>query len=58
MIGKGELSSRGAKDTLAKLVESGGDANEIARTLGVIQTCDEGLIKIAVEKIIAENPKD
>jgi aspartyl-tRNA(Asn)/glutamyl-tRNA(Gln) amidotransferase subunit B len=57
MIGKGELSSRGAKDTLAKLVESGGDANEIARALGVIQTCDEGLIKIAVEKIIAENPK-
>src|SRR6185369_18039358 len=53
----GELSSRGAKDTLAKMVEEGGNPKEIAEKLGVIQVHDENLIQSAVEKTIANNPK-
>lgn len=57
MIGKGKLTSRGAKDTLVKIVEEGGEANVVAKTLGVIQNNDESAIKIVVEKIISANPK-
>ena len=57
MVAKGELSSRGAKDTLAKLIDEGGEASAIARELGVIQVHDDASIKTAVKKIIGENPK-
>ncbi|MBI3634216.1 MAG: Asp-tRNA(Asn)/Glu-tRNA(Gln) amidotransferase subunit GatB [Candidatus Yonathbacteria bacterium] len=56
MIKKGELSSRGAKDTLAILYEKGGDPEIIAKENGFIQQNDEGALKEMVAKIIAENP--
>ncbi|MBI2474777.1 MAG: Asp-tRNA(Asn)/Glu-tRNA(Gln) amidotransferase subunit GatB [Candidatus Taylorbacteria bacterium] len=57
MIVEGKLSSRGAKDTLAKLVAEGGDARAVAEKLGVIQIHDEKAIQSAVLKAIANNPK-
>ncbi len=56
MIKKGELSSRGAKDTLAILYAEGGDPEIIAKEKGFIQENDEGALKEMVAKIIAENP--
>lgn len=58
MIVKGELSSRGAKDTLAKMYElGGGDAKKIAEELGAIQKSDAGELKKIVAEVLAENPK-
>ncbi|OHA17539.1 MAG: glutaminyl-tRNA synthase (glutamine-hydrolyzing) subunit B [Candidatus Taylorbacteria bacterium RIFCSPLOWO2_02_FULL_43_11] len=57
MIGEGQLSSRGAKDTLAKMVETGGNPRLIAKDLGVIQIHDPKAIQLAAEKVIANNPK-
>ncbi len=56
MIKAGELSSRGAKDTLAIMYAEGGDPEIIAKEKGFIQTNDEGALKEMVAKIIAENP--
>ena len=56
MINSGDLSSRGAKDTLIFAYEHGGNTREIAEKEGYIQKSDEGeLIKLA-ENIISENP--
>ncbi|HBM46054.1 MAG: Aspartyl/glutamyl-tRNA(Asn/Gln) amidotransferase subunit B [Parcubacteria group bacterium GW2011_GWF2_38_76] len=57
MIFKGELSSRGAKDTLAKMYElGGGDAKKIAEELGAIQKSDVGELKKIVAEVLNENP--
>ncbi|MEX0933730.1 MAG: Asp-tRNA(Asn)/Glu-tRNA(Gln) amidotransferase subunit GatB [Candidatus Paceibacterota bacterium] len=55
MIQGGELSSRGAKDILAIMVEKGGSPKEIAKKEGLTQKSDEGELKNIVEKIIDEN---
>lgn len=61
MISKAELSSRGAKDTLAIMYAGGADAQDgdpkkIAEAKGFIQKNDEGALKIMLEKIVADNP--
>lgn len=56
MIGRGDLSSRGAKDILKILFETGGDAEVIANEKGLIQKNDIEEIKRMAEKIISENP--
>ena len=57
MIGEGKINSRGAKDILAIIFEKGGDPLKIAEENGLLQKNDEGELKKAVEKIIAENVK-
>jgi aspartyl-tRNA(Asn)/glutamyl-tRNA(Gln) amidotransferase subunit B len=57
MVGKNEISSRGAKDILAIMFELGGNPQDIAKKKGLLQQSDEGAIKVVVEKIIALNPK-
>lgn len=57
MVSKRELSSRGAKDTLMKLADGGGEAEAVAKSLGVIQNNDEGAIQAAVLKVIEANQK-
>ena len=57
MIEKGLLSSRGAKDTLAKLIDEGGEPGSVAKAIGVIQIHDGEAIKKVVKKIISENEK-
>ncbi|MFZ2621233.1 MAG: Asp-tRNA(Asn)/Glu-tRNA(Gln) amidotransferase subunit GatB [Minisyncoccia bacterium] len=55
MITNGELSSRGAKDTLKIMFEEGGDPETIANKKGLIQKSNEDEIKKLAEKIIKEN---
>ena len=57
MVGKGELSSRGAKDILKIMFEEGGDPSALANQKGLIQKNDLSEIKSLAEKIIRENPK-
>ena len=57
MVVAGELSSRGAKDTLKIMFEKGGDPEAIARENGLIQKNDEGEIKKIMEEIISKNPE-
>ena len=56
MISSGDLSSRGAKDTLALMYSQGGSAKEIADKNGLIQKSDEGELTKIAEQIIADNP--
>jgi len=56
MIGANELSSRGAKETLAVMLKEGGEPRKIAEAKGLFQVSDEGAIKSIVEKILSENP--
>jgi aspartyl-tRNA(Asn)/glutamyl-tRNA(Gln) amidotransferase subunit B len=56
MIKNGELSSRGAKDTLKIMFDSGGDPEFIAKENGLIQKNNIEEIKLIAEKIISLNP--
>jgi len=53
----GGLSSRGAKDVLALLVEKGGDPEAIAKEHGLVQVHDEGILQEAVKAMIALEEK-
>ncbi|MDO8466888.1 MAG: Asp-tRNA(Asn)/Glu-tRNA(Gln) amidotransferase subunit GatB [bacterium] len=57
LISKKEISSRGAKDILVKMMETGLDPREIMKKEGLAQVSDEGALQPIVDKIIAENPK-
>ena len=57
MIAAGKLSSRGAKDALAIMIETGQDPETIAAEKGLLQTSDEGALKATAEKVMAENPE-
>jgi aspartyl-tRNA(Asn)/glutamyl-tRNA(Gln) amidotransferase subunit B len=57
MVGENKLNSRGAKDILAILCESGGDPEEIAKEKGLLQESNTDAIKELVQKIIDANPK-
>ncbi|MFM2357268.1 MAG: hypothetical protein RJA61_5 [Candidatus Parcubacteria bacterium] len=53
LILEGKLSSRGAKDTLAFLIEEGGDAKTVAEKKGLIQKNDPEALKIVIREVIA-----
>ena len=57
MASGSELSSRGAKDTLAIMFKEGGEPRKIAEEKGLIQKNDEGELIAMVQKIISENEK-
>ncbi|MEX2405166.1 MAG: Asp-tRNA(Asn)/Glu-tRNA(Gln) amidotransferase subunit GatB [Candidatus Paceibacterota bacterium] len=57
MIQLDELSSRGAKDTLAILYAEGGDPKEIAEKEDLIQSSDEGELLQLAQEVIEENPE-
>lgn len=56
MLSIGDLSSRGVKDILKILFESGGSPKQIAEEKGLIQKNNIEEIKIIAEKIIESNP--
>lgn len=57
MIGKGELSSRGAKDMLPLMIaDKTIDVKKVAEEKGFIQKNDPELLKKIVDEVIAENP--
>jgi aspartyl-tRNA(Asn)/glutamyl-tRNA(Gln) amidotransferase subunit B len=55
MINEGKLSSRGAKDTLALMLNNDGDPEAIASNTGLIQKSNEGEIKKIVTEIVGAN---
>jgi len=57
MFKDSKLSSRGAKDLLARLMTENFDPEIIAKKEGLIQKSDEGAIKTIAEKVVADNPK-
>jgi aspartyl-tRNA(Asn)/glutamyl-tRNA(Gln) amidotransferase subunit B len=63
LISNGDLSSRGAKDTLAIIVKESKAGNlksnvkEIAEKAGLIQKSDASTLGPAIEKVIADNTK-
>jgi len=57
LVAAGDLSSRGAKDTLAILVEKGGLPEAIAREHGLIQSHDAEELRSAVRGVLAEEAK-
>jgi len=56
MAKAGDLSSRGAKDTLAIMYKEGGEAKDIAEKNGLIQKSDPEALKNIVAEIIVANP--
>ncbi|MBI5133972.1 MAG: Asp-tRNA(Asn)/Glu-tRNA(Gln) amidotransferase subunit GatB [Candidatus Taylorbacteria bacterium] len=56
MIEAKKVSSRGAKDVLALMFESGGDPEKIADEKGLVQKSDEGAVKSIAMEVVAENP--
>jgi aspartyl-tRNA(Asn)/glutamyl-tRNA(Gln) amidotransferase subunit B len=57
MVRENKVNSRGAKDILAILCESGGDPEVIAKEKGLLQESNTEAIKELVQKIINDNPK-
>jgi aspartyl-tRNA(Asn)/glutamyl-tRNA(Gln) amidotransferase subunit B len=57
LVNTGELSSRGAKDTLSILVSKGGDPENIAKEHGLIQVHDTEILKKAIIEVLKEEGK-
>lgn len=55
LIAERKVSSRGAKDILLHMVESGGDPHQIAQERDLFQTSDSGELEVAVKHVLAEN---
>jgi len=55
MAKDGEISSRGAKDALAVLLEEGGEPTEIVQRLGLAQVSDKESIRAAVLAVLEEH---
>ncbi|OGZ05857.1 MAG: glutaminyl-tRNA synthase (glutamine-hydrolyzing) subunit B [Candidatus Lloydbacteria bacterium RIFCSPHIGHO2_01_FULL_49_22] len=55
MVGAGDVSSRGAKDTLAIMYREGGLARNVAEQHGLIQKSDIGALESIVKDVIAAN---
>ncbi|PIR84997.1 Asp-tRNA(Asn)/Glu-tRNA(Gln) amidotransferase subunit GatB [Candidatus Kaiserbacteria bacterium CG10_big_fil_rev_8_21_14_0_10_45_20] len=56
MVVAGELSSRSAKDILAKVLKEGGSPKAIAEKEGLLQIHDEGAIREVAKKLITAHP--
>lgn len=55
MVSEDKITSRGAKDILARIAEHDADPEEIAKSEGLLQQNDEGALREMVKKIITEN---
>ncbi len=53
----GKISSSAGKQVLARIAETGADAEEVVNDLGLAQVSDEGAIESAVQLVIDANPK-
>lgn len=57
LIQDGSISSRGAKDILAILINDGGDPKQIAEEKNLFQESDETALKALAQKIVDEHPE-
>lgn len=56
LIAKGELSSRGAKETLAYMFVDARAPQDIAGAYGLVQQSDEGALAKVIEQVVAAHP--
>ncbi len=56
LVGQGKVSSRGAKDLLAAVVEGGGDPEELAKSKNLLQVSSAADLEPVVDKVLADNP--
>jgi aspartyl-tRNA(Asn)/glutamyl-tRNA(Gln) amidotransferase subunit B len=56
LVAGGTLSSRGAKDVLALMLEKGGEPEALAKEAGLLQVSDEGALRAAVVAVLSEHP--
>jgi aspartyl-tRNA(Asn)/glutamyl-tRNA(Gln) amidotransferase subunit B len=56
MVGANELSSRGAKDVLVVIAESGGNPKAIATERGLLQVSDPEALRASMREVIEANP--
>ena len=57
LVEEGKLNSTAAKEVLSELQQNGGEAEEVAKNLNLIQVSDEGEIAKIVEQVLSENEK-
>ena len=57
LVVENQISSTGAKEVLAVLVEKGGDPLTIAKERDLLQVSDEGAIEAIVQAVIEANPQ-
>jgi aspartyl-tRNA(Asn)/glutamyl-tRNA(Gln) amidotransferase subunit B len=57
MVGEGKLNSTAAKEVLAQLASKGGDPQQIAEQLNLIQIEDNGALEQIVQRVMEANPK-
>lgn len=57
LIGKGDITSRLAKDILRKMMDTGLDPRKIIEQEGLSQVTDSSELEQIIEKIVAANPK-
>jgi aspartyl-tRNA(Asn)/glutamyl-tRNA(Gln) amidotransferase subunit B len=55
MVGENKLSSRGAKDVLAVMAESGGEPQAIADEKGLLQVSDPEALRTAIKGVLEAN---
>ena len=55
LVAEKKISSRGAKDLLAHMVELGGDPHEIAKDKDLFQTSDTGELEVIIKKVLEDN---
>ena len=56
LIAKGDLSSRGAKETLAYMFVDARAPQDIAGAYGLVQQSDEGALAKVIEQVVAAHP--
>lgn len=56
MVSSNDLSSRGAKDVLLSMLESGGKPREIAKAVGLMQVSDTEALRAVVKGVLSEHP--
>lgn len=56
LISTGEISSRGAKDLLAALMNSDKNPRDLVESMGLVQKSDDEFVSRIAEKVINDNP--
>lgn len=56
LIHLGKISSRGAKDLLPEMIQTGADPHHLVEDRGLEQLSDQGELEGIVDKVIQENP--
>lgn len=57
MVDEGKLSSSAGKQVLKEMLSSGGEPEEIAEKLNLIQQSDAGELETIVKKVLEDNPQ-